>query len=83
MPDRVSLAKIGLAYLEAAIIDALGVYGGTKSILAANLRLTSPAKDEIVGAILTSLHHEGRVRRDGRTYWRLTEEEELRLRKKM
>ena len=83
MPDRVSLAKIGMAYLEAAIIDALGVSGGTKSILAGNLRLTSPAKDEIVGAILASLNHEGRVRRVGRTYWRLTEEEDLRLRKKM
>ena len=83
MPDRVSLAKIGLAYLEAAVIDALGVSGGTKSILARNLRLTSPARDEIVGAILTALHHEGRVRRDGRTYWRLTKEEELRLREKM
>ena len=53
MPDRVSLAKIGLAYLEAAVIDALGVSGSTKSILARNLRLTSPARDEIVGAILT------------------------------
>ena len=82
MLDRVSSARIGLAYLENAILDALGTSGGTKDILARELRLTSPAKNEIVGAILASLQYEGRVRRDSRTYWRLTEKE-LRLRKKM
>ena len=86
MPDRVSFAGIGLAYLEAylenAILDALGTSGSTKSILADELGLTSPAKDEIVGAILASLQHEERVRRHGRKYWRLTEKD-LRLGKKM
>ena len=82
MRDRISFAKLGQVYLEAAILDALYPFRGDKNSLAKRLRMTGPHKEEIVGAILNSLESENRVWRPNRIVWELTDEE-LRRREKL
>ena len=84
---RVSLANIGLAYLENAILDALGESVYEPGDLARKLGLYPDVRDHrngdhlsgnlLVRAILVSLERERRVQSSehGRRSWRLTEKE--------
>lgn len=93
MPDRVSFAAVGLAYLENAILSALGKSNNYKpEHLARMLGIYpdvriyfdgSPAGNQIVRAILEVLEREGRVQRSPHSpqhSWELTaRERNLRL----
>ena len=83
-PSRASFAAIGLAYLENAILDALGNSVYRPGNLAEMLGLypgvrvpNGPAGTQIVRAILALLEQEGRVERFGSS-WRLTDKERSR-----
>ena len=87
MPDRVSFANIGLAYLENAILDALGKHHYRPENLANMLGIYpdvridfegNPAGNQIVRAILEALEREGRVQRSDnhpQYSWELTPKE--------
>ena len=85
--SRASFGKIGLAYLENAILDALGEYGREPGDIASDLGLYPDVRDHrngdqlsgnlLVRAILVSLEREGRVKgsEHGHRSWKLTEDE--------
>ena len=87
MLSRVSAASIGLAYLENAILDALGSRHYRPENLANMLGMYSgvrinfdgyPAGNQIVRAILEALERQGRVKRSDhypQGSWELTDEE--------
>ena len=85
MPSRVSIANIGLAYLENAILDALEKGHYRPENLARMLSLypdvrvdDRPAGSQIVRAILEALEREGRVQRSDhhpQHSWELTQRE--------
>lgn len=86
-PSRASFARIGLAYLENAILDALGEYGREPGDVASDLGLYPDVRDHrnndqlsgnaLVRAILISLEREGRVvaSEHGTRSWKLTKKE--------
>ena len=83
-PSRASFAAIGLAYLENAILDALGNFTSSPRKLASRLGLypgvrvpNGPAGTQIVRAILVALEEEKRVQSSG-SDWRLTDMERSR-----
>lgn len=87
MPHRVSFVRVGLTYLENAILEAIGERGWEPWQIANSLGVYPDVRDHrnndqlsgalLVRAILVSLEREGRVQSSehGTRSWKLTEKE--------